>query len=92
MKHLFKLLFLLTFILPVASVSADTHDDATMDVIEHSDSDRYENEIELPGHDDDDAHDKNHDDDKNDEKDEKDDDKDDSNDEKDDDHSDDSSK
>ncbi len=57
MKHLIKILFLLAFIAPFTSVSATTHDDATMDVIEHSSSERYEHEIELPN-DDDAAHEK----------------------------------
>lgn len=56
MKTLTKLAFLLAFIMPYGVATADTHDDATMDVIEHSNSDHYENEIELPhseDHDDD---------------------------------------
>jgi len=60
MKHLIKIIFLLAFIAPFTSVSATTHDDATMDVIEHSSSERYEHEIELPNDNDDVAHDKEH--------------------------------
>lgn len=77
MKLLTKLIFLFSFIIPVSIVSAETHDDATMEVIEHSSADHFENKIELPElyHSDnhDENHEQNHDD--------KDDDKDDSHDE-----------
>lgn len=90
MKILLKLAIIFSFILPYSFVSADTHDDATMDVIEHSSSEHFEHEIELP-HADDDDHEKGHhdskDDDDHDEKDDaKDDDKEDSHDEKEDSH------
>jgi len=86
MKHLIKLLFLLAFIAPFASVSATTHDDATMHAIEHSDSERYEHEVELPDTDDeaDHADDANHVEDHSDANDDRHDDKDDASDDKDD--------
>lgn len=61
MKYIIKLLFIFAFIMPITVVTADTHEDATMDVIEHSDLDHFENEIELPETDDD-NHGSNHDD------------------------------
>lgn len=83
MKNLIKILFLFAFITPFATVSADTHDDATMEAIEHSNSERYEHEIELPDGSSDDAdHDREHAADDNHEKDDMDD-KDDSADDKD---------
>ncbi len=60
MKNLIKILFLFAFITPFATVSADSHEDATMEVIEHSNTERYEHEIELPDSSDDVAHDKEH--------------------------------
>ena len=48
MKIFANILFLSLFSLPFGIAAADTHDDATMDVIEHSSSEHYENEIELP--------------------------------------------
>ena len=59
-NYLSKLLFLLMLVIPIANVSADTHEDVTMGVIEHSDSEHYENEIELPHSDDLDERDSNH--------------------------------
>jgi len=48
MKYLIKIIFLLAFIMPFSTVSAASHDESTMDVIEHSSADHFENEIELP--------------------------------------------
>ena len=61
-KLLTHTLFLIAFSLPYGIVSAaDIPDDATMDVIEHSSSERYEHEIELPDSASAEAHDINHD-------------------------------
>ena len=59
MKIFANILFLSLFSLPFGITAADTHDDATMDVIEHSNSDHYENEIELPEADETEDHDSN---------------------------------
>ena len=85
MKLITKIAFFLAFIMPYGIVSADTHDDATMEVIEHSSADHFENEIELPEKEDHDD-DKNHDgkEDSHDEKDDSADEKEESHDEKDD--------
>lgn len=61
MKLFTRILFLMAFCLPYSIVSAaDIPDDATMDVIEHSNSERYEHEIELPDTAASEAHDMNH--------------------------------
>ena len=59
MKIFANILFLSLFSLPYGIAAADTHDDATMDVIEHSSSDHYENEIELPEDNESEDHDNN---------------------------------
>ena len=61
MKLFTPIFFLIALGLPYSTVSAaDIPDDATMDVIEHSGSEHYEHEIELPeaAHD---GHEMNHD-------------------------------
>lgn len=63
MKFLTKLTLLLAFLFPYGITYADSHDEATMDVIEHSDSERYENEIELPEMHDNESHSEDKDDD-----------------------------
>ncbi len=81
MKYLLNLLFLMAFAMPFSSVSASPYDDATMEVMEHSDAAKYDHDIDIP-EDKDDDHDKDHakeekhekhdmDDDKDDDKDEK---------------------
>lgn len=83
MKHLLKVLFLYAIITPWINVFADSYDGVTMEVIEHSDTERYEHEIQLPvlmQSNERDHHDK--DDDKNESGDDKEDQKDDSRDEK----------
>ena len=78
MKIINQFILMLAFVLPHSFAAADTHDDMTMDVIEHSDVERYENEIELPHFDNDDDHKDGKDDDHIDKGDEKDDSSDDS--------------
>jgi len=52
MKHLIKIIFLFVFLAPFSMATATTHDEATMEAIEHSSSDRFENDIDLPDTDD----------------------------------------
>ncbi len=54
MKNILKLLALLAFIMPFGIATADTHDDATMDVISHSDATEYDHDIHVPDDADDD--------------------------------------
>ena len=48
MINLRSFVLIWTFILPYSIAYADTHDDATMIVIEHSNTQDFENEIQLP--------------------------------------------
>ena len=86
MKYFIKSLFIFSLAIPFGIASADTHDDATMEALEHSSSERYEHEIELPGKHDKDDHKDHHDKNRDDHKDSKDESRDDKEDGKDDSH------
>ena len=48
MKYIIKLLFLAAFLMPFTNASADTHEDATMDVLEHVDAAEVDHDVKLP--------------------------------------------